>query len=136
MAARPSNGYATLSALFLLHETTRADGSLERIHLLERDAILFLVDDDGEHALPEGALAIVMQRYGKPIDPPFPRAIETLALADGSKLVRFRHLAVYDVIARDYVMYEVPENEAVCELATAITAALSHLARAATMTKP
>jgi len=136
MATPSADSCATLFALFLLHETTRADGSLERIHLRERDAILFLVDDDGEHPLPAGALAIVMQRYGKAIDPPLPPAIETLALSDGSKLVRFRHLAVYDVIARDYMMYETPENEPVCELATAVTAALSHLARAATMTKP
>jgi hypothetical protein len=118
-----------------MHEATRADGSLERISLVELDGVLCLVDDDGEHALPENALAIVMQRYGKPIDPPLPRPIETLELADGSKLVRFRHLATYDVIARDYLLYESRENEPLCELATGITAALSHLARAATMTK-
>ncbi len=78
---------------------------------------------------------MVMERYGKPIDPPFPPALETLALSGGAKLVRFRHLATYDVIARDYLMYEAPQKEPVCELATAVTAALSHLARAATMSK-
>jgi hypothetical protein len=118
-----------------IHESTRADGSLEPISLRENDGVLFLVDDRGEHPLPEQALAMVMERYGKAIDPPFPPILETLALPDGAKLVRFRHLALYDVIARDYLMYQVPEKEPVCELATGVTAALSHLARAASMEK-
>lgn len=119
--------------MFLIHESTRADGSLERISLSERDSILFLVDDDGEHALPEGALEAVMVRYAKPLEVPMTNVVDTLELSNGTKLTRFRHLATYDVIARDYIAYETPENEAVCELATAVTAALSHLARAATM---
>jgi len=117
--------------MILLHEVTREDGSLEKIHLVEHDGDLFLVDDAGEHSLPEGALAAVMRRYAKPLEGDLPTPTETLTLASGAKLSRFRYLAVYDVIAHDYIAYESPGNEPVCELATAVTAALSHLARAA-----
>jgi hypothetical protein len=119
--------------LFQIHEATKTDGSLERIFLREHAGILFLVDDAGEHALPEGALDAVMRRYAKPLESPMTNVVETLELSNGAKLTRFRFLAIYDVIARDYIAYETPENEPICELATAVTAALSHLARAATM---
>jgi hypothetical protein len=119
--------------VFLLHEATKANGSLEKIFLIERDAILFLADDDGEHPLPAGALEAVMRRYAKPLESPMTNIVETLELPSGAKLTRFRFLAIFDVIARDYIAYETPENEPICELATAVTAALSHLARAVTM---
>ncbi|MEO7110259.1 MAG: hypothetical protein ABI183_07475 [Polyangiaceae bacterium] len=119
--------------MFLIHEATKNDGTLFRICLHEHDAILFLVDDSGEHPLPEGALEAVMLRYAKPLESPMTNIVDTLALSNGTKLSRFRHLAIYDVIARDYIAYETPETEPICELATAVTAALSHLARAATM---
>lgn len=119
--------------LFLIHEVTKENGSLEKIFLSERDTTLFLVDDSGEHALPEGALDAVMRRYAKPLESPMTNIVDELVLASGAKLTRFRFLAIYDVIARDYIAYETPKNEAICELATAVTAALSHLARAATM---
>jgi hypothetical protein len=119
--------------MFLIHEATNENGSLEKIYLREHDGILFLVDDAGEHALPERALEAVMRRYAKPLESPMTNIVDTLELASGAKLTRFRFLAIYDVIARDYIAYETPENEPICELATAVTAALSHLARAATM---
>ncbi|MEO8876112.1 MAG: hypothetical protein ABI461_11035 [Polyangiaceae bacterium] len=115
----------------MIHEVTHADGSLEKLHLREDDGVLFLVDDQGAHPLPEGALRAVMQRYAKPLEEALPEALQTLALSNGDKLSHFRYLAVYDVIARDYIAYETSGKEPVCELATAVTAALSHLARAA-----
>jgi hypothetical protein len=118
--------------LFLIHESARPDGTLSRIFLRENDGVLFLVDDAGEHALPEGALDAVMRRYAKPLESPMTNVVDTLALSNGIKLSRFRFLATYDVIARDYIAYETPENEPIAELATGVSAALSHLARAAT----
>jgi hypothetical protein len=117
----------------VIHESTREDGSLGRIYLRAHDDILFLVDDAGEHPLPNGALEVVMRRYAKPLESPITNIVETLELSNGTKLTRFRFLAIYDVIARDYIAYETLENEPICELATAVTAALSHLARAAGM---
>ncbi len=122
-----------LSNEIIIHESTREDGSLERIFLRTRDDLLFLVDDAGEHVLPNGALDVVMRRYAKPLEAPMTNIVETLKLPNGAKLTRFRFLAIYDVIARDYIAYETPENEPICELATAVTAALSHLVRAAAM---
>jgi hypothetical protein len=42
-----------------------------------------------------------------------------------------RHLAGYDVIGRDYIVYEEPQSEALCALAATVAAALLHLGRAA-----
>ena len=42
-----------------------------------------------------------------------------------------RHLAIYDVIARDYLVYEAPHREPMCALATIVAGALGHLGRAA-----
>lgn len=119
--------------MFLIHEAAEANGTLSRVFLREDIGILFLVDAEGEHALPEGALEVVMRRYGKPLESPMTNVVDTMTLSNGAKLSRFRFLAIYDVIARDYIAYETPENEPICELATGVTAALSHLARAATM---
>jgi len=80
--------------------------------------------------LPEGAVAAVMRRFGKPLeagDPP--AAEETLDLGEGCSLVRFRFLRRYDVISRDYLIYRAPGAEPLCEMATAVTAGLDHLAR-------
>lgn len=38
-----------------------------------------------------------------------------------------RHLARYDVIARDFLVYRTPNEEPITELASAVTAALMHL---------
>jgi len=52
-------------------------------------------------------------------------------LPDGEILRHVRHLAGYDVIARDYVVYESPDHETSCALAATVSAALLHLGRAA-----
>ena len=56
--------------------------------------------------------------------------IATLRLAEGESLRHLRHLAGYDVIARDYLVYEHPNGEALCALAATVAAALLHLGRA------
>ncbi len=118
------------SADLLLHESPRADGSFERVFLELGDGGLALKDDAGAHPLPEGALAAVMQRYGKPLEGALPKGEETLTLGEGERLVRFRHKSIFDVIGKDYIAYEAEGHETLAELATAITAALSHLAKA------
>lgn len=80
--------------------------------------------------LPEGAIAAVMKRFGKPLEAEgAPPPEETLELGEGRTLVRFRFLRRYDVIARDYLVYHAPGSEPLCEMATAVTAALDHLGR-------
>lgn len=92
--------------------------------------------------LPPGAVEAVMKRYGKPLESGsvLRGAVESLALdrdpatveadAGARTLVRFRHLARFDVVARDYLALVEPGAETICELATAVTSALFHLARA------
>jgi hypothetical protein len=82
--------------------------------------------------LPEGALEIVMKRYGKVLDfPSAPDAGEWLVLDGDRKILRFRFRPRFDVIARDYIALFVPGEDTLCELATSVTAALEHLARIA-----
>ncbi len=97
--------------------------------LTTEDGALVLVIGGARHPLPDGALPAVMRRFGKPLERDAPPAEETLDLGDGETLARFRFLRRYDVIARDYLVYAAPEAEPLCEMATAVTAALEHLAR-------
>jgi hypothetical protein len=72
-----------------------------------------------------------MKRYGRPLEEDLhERSVAERLDLDGRRaLVRFRFMARYDVIARDYLALYAPDSEPVCELATAVTAALAHLAR-------
>jgi hypothetical protein len=94
---------------------------------------LALVSDDGSScALPDGALEAVMMRFGGPLDPAERVAtVAMLDLAHERTLRHVRHLSGYDVIARDYLIYEAPGAEPRCALATTVAAALAHLGRAA-----
>jgi len=126
----------------VLHEQANATGELVVTELSMEDGVLALATGSDVLPLPEGALDAVMKRYGKPlaIGDIDVRDIEglratgvgvaaSLDLGDGRALVRFRFLRRYDVIARDYVALFAPGETARCELATAVTAALDHLAR-------
>ncbi len=97
--------------------------------LTVEDGALALVIGGARHPLPDGALPAVMRRFGKPLEMDAPPAEETLDLGAGATLARFRFLRRYDVIARDYLVYAAPAAEPLCEMATAVTAALEHLAR-------
>ena len=97
-----------------------------------RDGALEIVTTDGAWRLPQGALRAVLARFGAPFD--FDARISevaSLSLPDGEILRHVRHLAGYDVIARDYVVYESPDHETSCALAATVSAALLHLGRAA-----
>lgn len=114
-----------------IHETTRSDGGLDPVFLVVRDATLSITSGVGSFTLPDGALAAVMARFGEPLERSERLAlVDALDLGDGRVLRHVRHLALYDVIARDYLVYEVSGEEPVCALATTVAGALDHLGRA------
>jgi hypothetical protein len=114
-----------------IHETTTATGALASVFLKIRDGDLAIVNDDGTFALPHGSLGAVMTRFGAPLDPASQlTVVATLELGSGGTLRHVRHLATYDVIARDYLVYDAPGREPLCALATTVAGALDHLGRA------
>jgi hypothetical protein len=115
-----------------IHEADDGSGALVRTHLVSDGDDLELRVGDASSPLPAGALDAVMKRFGRPLaeDVPPEHVAERLELTYGRALVRFRFRPRYDVIARDYLAYYAPGEEPVCELATAVSAALEHLARA------
>lgn len=116
-----------------IHESTRDDGTLAPVVLCAVDGALSIVTDDGELPVVAGALEAVMKRFGAPLEPR-EEIVEIARLelpTDGAILRHVRHLARFDVIARDYLVYAPPEGEAICALAVTVAAALAHLARAA-----
>jgi hypothetical protein len=115
-----------------IHEFILPSGELSSIFLRRQEDELVLVGEDGELGLPQGALRAVMLRYGAPFDPSVRSESQgTLELAGGASLRHVRHLAGYDVIARDYLVYAEPELEPLCVMATNVAAALRHLGMAA-----
>jgi hypothetical protein len=117
--------------LLKIHEFSSASGALSSVYLRRLDEELELVCDDDVWPLPRGALEAVLSRYGAPFDEHArSSAIASLKLSQGERLRHVRHLAGYDVIARDYLVYERPEREALCVLAATVAAALLHLGRA------
>jgi hypothetical protein len=114
-----------------VHETVTASGVLSVVLLRYEHCVLAIVGDDGTFALPDGALDAVMVRFGAPLDPTSRlTSIATLDLGSGRTLRHVRHLARYDVIARDYLVYEAAGREPLCALATSVAGALDHLGRA------
>src|SRR5436190_16448122 len=111
----------------VIHELTRDDGTLHVLRLVRENDSLVLrgvrsvkredtpssrggvggeAPDEGDDQalpLPDGAIDAVMRRFGKPLEGELPRIEETLDLGGGRKLVRFRFLSRFDVIARDYL---------------------------------
>jgi hypothetical protein len=119
----------TRRSMLKVREFTDATGALSAVFLAHREGALEIGDGRDATALPAGALAAVMSRYGAPSDPEAPvSVVETLALGEGQTLRHVRHLAGYDVIARDYLVYEAVAAEPLCALATTVARALEHLA--------
>lgn len=115
-----------------IHELILPSGELSSVYLrLDGDA-LWLVSDEGELPLPTGALPAVMRRYGAPFDQDARSMTQgRLELPGAASLSHVRHLAGYDVIARDYLVYTEPGSDATCAMATSVAGALRHLALAA-----
>ncbi len=123
--------------MFKIHEFSSASGELSAVSLRVADGQLEIVSDDGVWPLPDAAVHAVMARFGAPVDDDAPISnVATLELPSGEILRHVRHLAGYDVIARDYIVYEGPEpaSEALCAMSTTVAAALLHLGRAAART--
>lgn len=119
-------------AALKIHEFILPNGELSSVLLRRDGARLLLAADDGELELPPGALRAVMLRYGAPFDTQaMSHSQGTLDLANGASLRHVRHLAGYDVIARDYLVYAEPGLEAVCAMATNVAGALRYLGLAA-----
>jgi len=115
-----------------IHESTTAQGELVSVFLRVDHGALSIVSEEGTLALPDAAIDHVMARFGAPLDPREPLAeIAALDLGADRVLRHVRHLARYDVIARDYVTYSVPGREPLCALATTVAGVLAHLGRAA-----
>jgi hypothetical protein len=114
-----------------VHETTGPTGALVPIYLRFDESVLAMVEGEEAFPLPEGALDAIMKRYGAPLDPAAGvTSIGALDLGCGRQLRCVRHLARYDVIARDYLVYETAHGEPLCALATTVTGALAYLGRA------
>ena len=115
-----------------IHETAAAEDLLATYLEVREGGSLALTSDQGSWPLPEGAIEAVMARFGAPLEPGARLvAVASLELAPGRVLRHVRHLARFDVIARDYLVYEAAGEEALCALATTVAGALAHLGRAA-----
>jgi hypothetical protein len=117
-----------------IHELTSDHGALEGVFLRvgAGGESLEIVEPSGALPLPPDALEKVMARYGAPFDTEASiDVVGELVLGDGRRLRQVRHLAGYDVIARDYLVLDPREGESLCALGTTVAGALQHLARAA-----
>ena len=87
---------------------TGATGELSAVSLRHVAGVLEVVADEEAITLPHGALAAVISRYGASFDPEASiSVVATLhAQSNDCTLRHVRHLAGYDVIARDYLVYE------------------------------
>lgn len=115
-----------------IHEVLRDDGGSEETHLsTEGESVRVHVGGQLLGTLPVEAICLVMKRYGRPLADGIDLDGPALPLAGGRTLHMLRHRARYDVIARDFLVMSAPDEESLADLATSITAALVHLARAA-----
>jgi hypothetical protein len=114
-----------------IHETLEPSGDTSFVHLTIDDGTLAVAVDGETLAIGEDALAAVMARFGGPLETSEPLiAVDALDLGGGRLVRHVRHLARYDVIARDFVVYDVPGRDSLCALAITVSGALVHLARA------
>ncbi len=114
-----------------IDETITASGEPATVHVVVEEGGLAIVAEGEKYALADVALDAVMRRFGAPLEPAEPIAVvATLDLGGGRALRHVRHLGRYDVIARDYLVYDVPGHEPTCALATTVAGALVHLGRA------
>lgn len=115
----------------VLNESHDADGRAVTVALFVEEDELVLDYEDREVALPFPLVEAVFERFAKPLDPTIvPRGVR-LEVGSSGSLVHLRHLARYDVVARDYVVLDRPGKEPLAELCTAVAAALVHLAERA-----
>jgi hypothetical protein len=114
-----------------IDEFFSSSGELSSVCLRVEGAGLEIVADTQAWPLPSNAVRAVLVRFGAPFDRSA-RSIpgDRLGFGQGQSLQHVRHLAGYDVIARDYLVYEEPDAEPLCALATTVASALLHLGKA------
>jgi hypothetical protein len=115
-----------------IHETYDANGAPLVSFLKVEEGELCLVLPDAEIVIPTNVLVRVFERYGKPLDDVVILHPETsITLEDGLMLYALRHLARFDVIAKDYLVLARVDKEPLAELSVSIYGALVHLAQRA-----
>lgn len=123
--------------MLTLHEHIGDDGAKTRTSVeVEGAAVTVRVGAKVEGTVGFDALVAVFERYGKPLADGISldgcASLDVAALGGpGARLCVLRHRALYDVIARDFVVLVRVDHEPYAELATMVAAALTHLARAA-----
>ena len=120
---------ATVGSMLKIRELTDESGALAAVFLGMTNGVLTLVRGDEAVPLPSRALEAVMARYGAPFDPEASiTVVGTVDLGEGRSVRHVRHLAGYDVIARDYLVYDGPDGEPLCAMAATVARGLEHLA--------
>ncbi len=122
---------APTSPALVLNESHDVEGRAVRVAVFVDDGELVLDYEGREVVLPFALVEAVFERFAKPLDPTIvPRGVR-LEVGSAGALTHLRHLARYDVVARDYVVLDRPGKEPLAELCTAIAAPLVHLAERA-----
>ncbi|MBX3181636.1 MAG: hypothetical protein KF915_03325 [Polyangiaceae bacterium] len=98
---------------------------------LTRSPVRIANGDEPARPLPAGAVARVFERYGLPFDEAAVAGgeapTEELRVESGW-LRRLRHRTWYDVLPRDYLVYQPDQGVARYQLCSHVSAALLHLA--------
>ena len=114
----------------LIDEHLLMDGTPVRTYLgFDGTRVTVTCDDGVRGALSPGAIAKVMERYGKPLDPqvaPLGNAAR-LAIGDAGTLRMLKFRATVDVEGKDWLVWERAGAEPLAALATGVAAALRYL---------
>ena len=117
-----------MRAVLLLDERILPDGTHAKSWASPSASGIHLRDDDGtEGDLSLTALDRVMTKYGRPLESDIVLDGAHLDLANGCRLRRLRYHAIVDAEARDYLVWERPNEEPLAVVATMATAALRYL---------
>jgi hypothetical protein len=119
---------AAMATRLLLDERILADGRHSCTYATLQGDRVEISDDEGVAGpLSIAALDRVMTKYGLPLDEDIDVAGEALELGDGRRLRRMRYHSRVDAEGRDYLVWEVPGEDARAVIATHATAALRYL---------
>lgn len=113
-----------------IDEHLRLDGTTVRTHLgFDGERVTVTSDDGVRGALSVGAIAKVMERYGRPLDvtvAPLGDA-PRLAIGGGGALRMLRFRAKVDADPRDWLVWERDDGEPLAALSNGVAAALRYL---------
>ena len=117
-----------------IDEELAAEGPAQKIWLRRHEGVLVLDNTQDAVVVLDGLIATIFSHYARPLAPDVTSKISKLPYlrvcsltAPAFKLHPLRHLARYDVIARDFLVLSHPGAEPLAELTTTIAAALSHV---------